>query len=93
MRFVSLSQSPRKDKKYVIRFEEPTMIIHFGAKGSSTYIDHHDKVKRENYLKRHSVNEDWSKVNAGSLSAYLLWGDSINIERNLRVFLDTFRIK
>ena len=93
MRFLSLQQSPRKDKKYVIRFEEPTMAIHFGAKGSSTYLDHHDKLKRENYLKRHSVNEDWSKVNAGSLSAYLLWGDSTNLETNLRVFLDTFRIK
>lgn len=93
MRFVSLHQSPRKDKKLVIRFQEPTMVIHFGAKGSKTYIDHHDELKRENYLKRHSVNEDWSKVNAGSLSAYILWGDSTNIDTNLRVFLDTFRIK
>ena len=93
MRFISLSQSPRKDKKYVIRFEEPNLIIHFGAKKSSTYLDHHDTVKRENYLKRHSVNEDWSKINAGSLSAYILWGDSTNLETNLRLFLDTFRIK
>ena len=93
MRFVSLHQSPRKDKKYVIRFQEPTMAIHFGSKGSKTYLDHHDTLKRENYLKRHSVNEDWTKVNAGSLSAYLLWGDSTNIDTNLRVFLDTFRIK
>ena len=93
MKFISLSQSPRKDKKYVIRFEEPTMVIHFGAKKSSTYLDHHDTVKRENYLKRHSVNEDWSKINAGSLSAYILWGDSTDLETNLRLFLDTFRIK
>jgi len=93
MKFISLSQSPRKDKKYVIQFEEPTMVIHFGSKGSNTYLDHHDTVKRENYLKRHAVNEDWSKINAGSLSAYLLWGDSTDLATNLRVFLDTFRIK
>ena len=93
MKFISLSQSPRKDKKYVIKFEEPTMAIHFGSKGSSTYLDHHDVVKRENYLKRHSVNEDWSKINAGSASRYILWGDSTDIAVNLRDFLDTFRIK
>jgi hypothetical protein len=93
MRFISLQQSPRKDKKYVIRFEEPTMAIHFGSKGSSTYLDHYDKLKRDNYLKRHSVNEDWSKVNAGSLSAYILWGESTDLATNLRIFLNTFKIK
>lgn len=93
MRFVSLTPSSRKDKKYMIRFQEPNLVIHFGSKGSSTYLDHHDKVKRENYLKRHYVNEDWTKVNAGSASRYILWGDSIDLKTNLRVFLDTFRIK
>ena len=92
MKFISLSQSPRKDKKYVIRFEEPTMVIHFGAKNSSTYLDHHDVVKRENYLKRHFANEDWSRVNAGSLSRWILWGDSTDIKTNLRDFLNMFRI-
>jgi hypothetical protein len=92
MKFISLHQSPRKDKKYVIRFENPNLTLHFGAKGSSTFLDHHDETKRENYLKRHSVNEDWTKVNAGSLSAYLLWGPTTDMRANLTFFLDRFGI-
>ena len=92
MRFVSLYNSKRKGKKYVITFENPTVVIHFGAKGSSTYLDHHDEVKRENYLRRHAVNENWDEVNAGSLSAYLLWGPSTDLETNLELFLKRFDI-
>ena len=92
MRFVSLYNSKRKGKKYVITFENPTVVIHFGAKGSSTYLDHRDEVKRENYLRRHAVNENWDEVNAGSLSAYLLWGPSTDLETNLELFLKRFDI-
>jgi hypothetical protein len=66
--------------------------IHFGAKNGSTYIDHHDKIKRENYLKRHIVNEDWNSINAGSLSAILLWGKSTNLNDNLNEYLKKFKI-
>jgi len=92
MRFVSLYNSKRKGKKYVVTFENPTMVIHFGAKGSSTYLDHHDEAKREHYLRRHSVNENWDEVNAGSLSRYLLWGPSTDLETNLELFLKRFDI-
>ena len=49
MKFISLHPSPLKNKKYVIRFEDPNLTLHFGAKGSSTFLDHHDETKRENY--------------------------------------------
>ena len=49
-------------------------------------------MKRENYLARHRVNEDWTKVNAGSLSAFLLWGKSTDLETNLRAYLRRFKI-
>ena len=92
MRFVSLYNSKRKGKKYVITFENPTVVIHFGAKGSSTYLDHHDEVKRENYLRRHAVNENWDEVNAGSMSRWILWGPSTDLETNLELFLKRFDI-
>ena len=92
MRFISLQKSPRRDKKYMIRFEEPNLTIHFGSKNSSTFLDHHDETLRENYLKRHFVNEDWSRVNAGSLSAYLLWGPTTDLRANLTLFLERFGI-
>ena len=92
MRFISLEKSNKPNKKLVIKFSEPDLTIHFGSKNSSTFLDHHDKVKRSNYLKRHKVNEDWNQVNAGSLSAYILWGDSTDMYANLINYLDKFNI-
>ena len=92
MKFISLEKSNKADKKLVINFSEPNRTIHFGSKNSSTYLDHHDKHKRSNYLKRHIVNEDWHQVNAGSLSAYLLWGSTTDLTTNLFNYLDLFDI-
>ena len=92
MRFISLEKSNRPDKKLVIKFSDPNLTIHFGSKNSSTYLDHRDKHKRINYLKRHMVNEDWGNVNAGSLSAYILWGSTTDLKTNLLNYLNKFEI-
>jgi hypothetical protein len=92
MRFISLKKSNKPNKKLVITFSEPNLTIHFGSKNSSTFLDHHDKVKRSNYLKRHKVNENWNQINAGSLSAYILWGNSSDMYSNLINYLDKFKI-
>ena len=93
MKFISLEKSNKPNKKLVIKFSEPELTIHFGSKNSSTFLDHHDKTKRTNYLKRHKVNENWDQVNAGSLSAYILWGDSSDMYANLINYLDKFNIE
>ena len=93
MKFVSLSPSDSDQKKYKIVFSNPKKTIHFGSKGSSTYLDHKDKDKRDAYIARHRVNEDWTKINAGSLSRYLLWGDSTSLSTNLRQYLKKFNIE
>ena len=46
-----------------------------------------------NYLKRHSVNENWNEINPGSLSAGILWGDSNDIQENLKDHMKEFNIK
>jgi len=92
MRFISLEKSNKPNKKLVIKFSEPNLTMHFGSKNSSTYLDHHDNYKRSNYLKRHIVNEDWGNVNAGSLSAYILWGSTTDLKTNLFNYLDLFDI-
>ena len=93
MKFISINKSNKPTKKLVITFSEPDLKIHFGSKKSKTYLDHHDKDKRSNYLKRHKPNEDWSKVNAGSLSAFILWGDTTDLNTNLDKYLKRFDIK
>ena len=48
--------------------------ISFGAKGYSDYTIHKDPKRKENYIKRHQVNEDWNDLNkAGTWSKYLSW--------------------
>ena len=92
MKFVSLQKSPIKNKKLVLKLIEPNKTIHFGWKGSLTYINGATDEQRKNYIKRHIVNEDWSSLNPGSASRYILWGDSKNINTNLNSFLRKFNI-
>jgi hypothetical protein len=71
----------------------PHQIIDFGQKNGKTYIDHGDKVKRLNYLKRHSVREDWDSLNAGAASARILWGQHTDIRKNLEDFVRNFDLE
>jgi broad specificity phosphatase PhoE len=48
-------------------------LLHFGAKGYQDYTDHHDQMRKTNYLNRHG-NEDWNDyMTAGSLAFHILW--------------------
>jgi hypothetical protein len=85
-----LKPSTRKDKRFMAEINGK--LIHFGAKNGNTYLDHKDKIKRQNYLKRHRVNEDWTKINPASLSRYILWGDSTNINENIADYMKRFNL-
>lgn len=65
----------RKDKRYAAIFDNnPT--IHFGSKNGSTYIDHKNDDKKNNYISRHKGlgSEDWTNpYKPGTLSRYILW--------------------
>ena len=84
MKLISVKPSTKQDKKYMATFclckgeskccDKEKKTVHFGQKGSSTYIDHKDDKKKEAYLARHRANENWDKpTTAGSLSRYILW--------------------
>ena len=93
MFFVSLQPSTRPDKKFMITFDQPKKTVHFGSRNSKTYLDHKDKKKRLNYLRRHCVNEDWTNpLSPGCLSAYILWGSSTDLSTNLEIYFKHFKI-
>ncbi len=49
-------------------------VVHFGQKGSSTYLDHNDEDKKKAYIARHKPNENWNNpLTAGSLALNILW--------------------
>ena len=87
-RIVSIEDSKRKTKRYRVYLDDGSY-YDFGLKGGNTYIDHHDKKKRDAYRKRHLGNETEkhlieSVTPSPSLFAFwLLWGDSINIMKNI----------
>ena len=43
---LKVTQSPRKNKRYLAIFENGKK-THFGQEGGNTYLDHKDKNKRE----------------------------------------------
>ena len=84
--------STRKGKRFMVKYENGK-IVHFRLDGGKTYIDEGNKAKREAYLKRHSKNENWDDpYSAGSLSRWLLWGDSTDLETNHRLFMRKFKV-
>lgn len=69
-------------------------IIPFGAEGYSDFtLSGGDEKKKKAYIKRHQKNENWDKINAGSLARYILWGKSSNIETNIKDFMKKFNLK
>ena len=84
MKLLDIKPSTRENKKLMATFchcegetkccDRDRTKVHFGQKGSSTYVDHKDDNKKEAYLARHKKTENWSNpLSAGSLSRYILW--------------------
>ena len=90
-------ESARNDKRFLAVFVQNDIVqfkVHFGSKNGSTFVDHGDIVKRKNYIKRHSVNESWESPNsAASLSRFILWGSSPNININIEEFKQRFNLE
>jgi len=99
-----IKKSDRKDKKYVAKFclcdkfdackGSNTKEVHFGAAGYEDYTQHKDKDRRENYLKRHSVNSKFDNVpdSPHALSKHILWGPSTSLARNIAAFRKKFNL-
>ena len=90
---MEIDKSTHKGKRFKATFSNGK-VIHFGATGGSTYIDHGDKAKRSAYIARHSKNnENWqTPYSAGSLSRFITWGDSTDIKKNIADFKRRFNV-
>ena len=84
MKLLSVKPSDRADKKYTATFcmcngetkccDRERKKVHFGAKNSSTYLDHQDDQKKAAYIARHMKNENFNKpTTPGSLSRWISW--------------------
>jgi hypothetical protein len=66
------------------------LIIPFGQKGYSDFTTNHSEKKRDAYIKRHQVREDFNNpFTKGSLSFHILW-QTDNLNLNIKLFKEKF---
>lgn len=88
---MKIEPSTRKDKKLMAVFDDGE-VVHFGAKGYSDYTIHKDPKRKERYLARHRVNENWSDLRSpGALSRYILW-EKPDIDSAIRNYKKMIRL-
>jgi len=94
MKLIDIIISKNKNKKYTAIFsiDEKIKKISFGAKGYEDYTTHKNKKRRHNYRQRHSKDKINSPMTAGSLSWYILWGDSTSMNKNIKLFKSKFNV-
>ena len=67
--------------------------VSFGAKGMNDYTLTGDKEARERYRKRHKKDlKTNDPMRAGYLSYYILWGDSVDIKKNISSYKKRFNL-
>ena len=60
-----------------------------------TFIDHGDKTRRKNYIARHQVREKKFYKNpqrASTLSRFILWGESSDLDTAIQDYKNKFRL-
>ena len=67
-------KSSHINKKYDVIQLPHKLITRFGDSKYSDFTQHKDEERKQNYITRHKVNEDWTDLNkAGTWSRYILW--------------------
>lgn len=85
---VKIEKSPIAHKRYRV-YMDTGKHYDFGLDTGSTYIDHKDLTKRENYRKRHLANATEKKLNENLIpspslfSMALLWGKYPDLNKNV----------
>ena len=89
---MQIKVSPRKTKRFMAIFENGKK-THFGLEGGSTYIDHNDPKKRDAYIARHRVRENFEDpYTPSSLSRFVLWGPHKTLSKNIEFFKKRFSL-
>ena len=95
-KFINFKTANDGKHKYQITLEdlatEKSHKVKFGAHGYDDYTLSKNNKKKEDYIARHKVREDWKNpVLPGTLSRYILWNKSTIFE-SLKDYLRRFNI-
>ena len=87
LKLYTLYTSTNPKKKYDVYVINPKTgrikKVSFGATGYDDYTTHHDKERRKRYRLRHQNDKD-DPMYAGFWSNRVLWGDSTDINVNMK---------
>jgi hypothetical protein len=96
-KFISLKDANDNKHKYVVTLlnketgREKT--IRFGAFGMSDFTQHKDDKRKNNYIARHQVRENWADPStSGFWSKHLLWNLK-SISASLKDTINRFQLK
>ena len=99
MKLIKVVKSANSKKKYDAFFKDKDgkeKKISFGAAGYGDYTITKDKEQRERYRKRHAkdllTEKNKKGLGAGSLSRFLLWGDSTSLKKNIQDYKKRFNL-
>lgn len=99
---LEIEPSKVKHKRFVAIFKDQNgkevKRTNFGLKNPrfGTFIDHGDKNRRKNYIARHEVREKKFYKNpqrASTLSRFILWGDSSDLDTAIQDYKTKFKLK
>ena len=81
------SDNPKKKYKAVFtKNDGKTKTVHFGSSMHQDYTQHKNLERRRLYRQRHEKDLKGDPMRAGYLSYYILWGDSTNLQTNIKAF-------
>lgn len=94
---VVIKKSQNINKKFTAIFYDnennKIKTVNFGQKGASDYTIHNDVKRKNNYINRHKINEDWTDpMTAGALSRYILWNKP-TLEASINDYKKRFNLK
>ena len=95
LKLIKIEKSSNPSKKWTAIFQQNGRMkkTSFGANGMEDYTQHHDKERRERYMKRHQKDlQTNDPTRAGYLSYYILWGPSTNLNENIKLFKQKFHV-
>jgi hypothetical protein len=95
---LEIKPSTAKNKKWTAIFydDEGKKIktSQFGDSRYQDYTQHKDKKRRDKYRDRHKkdlASGDYMKP--GFLSYYILWGQSVALDKNIKAYKKRFKLK
>lgn len=96
LRLITLTQANDNRHKYKITLEDTNTKkmynVKFGAFGYDDYTISQNDNKKNNYILRHQVREDWTDpLKKGTLSRYLLWNKP-TLHSSLKDYIKRFNI-